>query len=92
MNMYKITNVTDRNGNVKHDFIKEIEDRHPDLIGEIINKDTLNSDLFLCGLRFVWADEPDRMLHTSTVLDYVEDSNKIVATTRNSVYTFEKVR
>ena len=88
--MYKITNVTDRQGNVKRDFIDEIKELHPDLRGKIINQGDLRSNLFLCNLCFVWADEPDRMLRTSTVLDYVEDGDKIIATTMNSVYTFEK--
>lgn len=88
--MYRIVNVTDREGNVKQEFIDELKVIHPNLIGEILNKEMLKSDLFLSYLRFKWADDSNKMLATSMVIDYVEDNDKIIVTTINSVYTFEK--
>lgn len=88
--MYRITNVTDKEGNVKQEFIDELKVVHPKLVGKILNKEVLNSDLFMGCLHFEWADDSNKMLKTSMVMDYVEDNDKIIITTMNSVYTFEK--
>ena len=88
--MYKITNITDREGNVKKEFINELKATHPELVGKILNKEVLKSDLFMGCLHFEWADDSNKMLKTSMVIDYVEDNDKIIVTTINSVYTFEK--
>lgn len=91
--MYRIVNITDREGNVKQDFIDELKVIHPELVGKILNKDifkTKTSDLFMTCLHFEWADDTHKMLVTSIVTDYVEDGDKIVVTTMNSIYTFEK--
>ena len=88
--MYRITNVTDKEGNVKQEFIDELKVVHPKLVGKILNKEVLKSDLFVGCLHFEWADDSNKMLKTSIVMDYVEDNDKIIVTTMNSVYTFEK--
>lgn len=88
--MYRITNVADKQGNVKQEFIDELKVVHPELVGKILNKEVLNSDLFMGCLHFEWADDSNKMLKTSMVMDYVEDNDKIIITTMNSVYTFEK--
>ena len=88
--MYRITNVTDKEGNVKQEFIDELKVVHPKLVGKILNKEVLKSDLFMGCLLFEWADDSNKMLKTSMVIDYVEDNDKIIVTTINSVYTFEK--
>ena len=88
--MYRITNVTDKEGNVKQEFIDELKVVHPKLVGKILNKEVLKSDLFMDCLHFEWADDSNKMLKTSMVTDYVEDGDKIIVTTMNSVYTFEK--
>ena len=88
--MYRIVNITDREGNVKQDFIDELKVIHPELVGKILNKEVLKSDLFMGRLHFEWADDSNKMLKTSIVMDYVEDNDKIIVTTMNSVYTFEK--
>lgn len=90
--MYRIVNVTDREDNVKQEFINELKVIHHELVGKILNKEALKSDLFMGCLHFEWADDSNKMLKTSMVMDYVEDGNKIVVTTMNSVYTFEKVK
>lgn len=87
--MYRITNVTDRAGNVKHEFIAQIKETHPDLVGKIIYKE--NCEIYKDRLRFEWADNSNRMLLTSTVLNYAEDIDKIIVTTMNSIYTFEAI-
>ena len=88
--MYRIVNITDREGNVKQEFINELKVIHPELVGKILNKEVLKSDLFMSCLHFKWADDSNKMLKTSMVIDYVEDNDKIIVTTINSVYTFEK--
>lgn len=88
--MYRIVNITDREGNVKQEFINELKVIHPELVGKILNKEVLKSDLFMSCLHFEWADDSNKMLKTSMVIDYVEDNDKIIVTTINSVYTFEK--
>ena len=88
--MYRIVNITDREGNVKQEFINELKVIHPELVGKILNKEVLKSGLFMSCLHFEWADDSNKMLKTSMVIDYVEDNDKIIVTTINSVYTFEK--
>ena len=87
---YIITNITDREGNVKQEFIDKLKSVHPNLKGRITNKGLLKGNLFMSCLHFEWADDSNKMLKTSMVMDYVEDENKIVVTTMNSIYTFEK--
>lgn len=90
--MYKIINVTDREGNVKEKFMKELEAAHPGMSGKLLyplNKNLV--DTFLTGLCLVWTDNSDKMLRTSTILDYSEQDNLIIVTTLNSIYTLEKI-
>ena len=89
--MYKITNVTDRNGNVKEEFIEEMKEYHPSLSGEILHHKDLRSGMIpvLC-LR--WNDASGKMLRTSTVEDYEEMEDIITITTRNSIYTLERIK
>lgn len=88
--MYRITNVTDREGNIKQEFIDEMKVTHPKLVGKIRNKAVLKSNLFIDCLYFDWTDDSNKVLRTSMVMDYIEDGDKIVVTTMNSIYTFEK--
>lgn len=90
--MYKIINVTDRDGNVKEEFMKELAAAHPEMSGVLlypINKNLVNT--FLMSLCLVWTDNSDRMLRTSSILDYSEQDNLIILTTVNSIYTLEKI-
>lgn len=89
--MYRIINVTDKDGNAKQNLLDELRVKHPKLCGEILHKELLASNTFMTCLCFIWADDPDRMLRTSMVLDYIEKGNRIIATTMNSIYTFEKM-
>ena len=91
--MYKVINVTDRDGNVKEEFMKELKAEHPDMCGVLlypINKNLVNT--FLTRLCLVWTDNSDRMLRTSSILDYSEQDNLIILTTVNSIYTLEKIK
>lgn len=85
--MYKITNITDRDGNVKYDFINKLKEKHPELLGEFLDGEIIQG----VGLYFLWADNTGRMLRTSTVCNYIENEDRVIVTTRNSVYTFEEV-
>ena len=87
--MYRIINVTDRDGNVKHEFIAQMKEVHPDLIGEITNKAFLKQWI-PCSLRFLWNDKSGKVMLTSTVLDFVEEGDVITVTTLNSIYTIRK--
>lgn len=90
--MYKIINVTDREGNVKEEFMKEMAAAHPGMSGKLlypINKNLVNT--YLISLCLVWTDRSDKMLRTSTILDYSEQDNLIIVTTMNSIYTLEKI-
>lgn len=84
--MYKIINVTDREGNVKEEFMKEMAAAHPKMSGQLLYP--LSSVRCLC---LVWTDRSDKMLRTSTILDYSEQDNLIIVTTMNSIYTLEKI-
>lgn len=91
--MYRIVNITDREGNVKEEFINKLKIIHPELVGKILNKDIFKTktwDLFMTCLKFEWTDNTHKMLVTSIVTDYVEYGDKIMVTTMNSIYTFKK--
>ena len=88
--MYKIINVTDRDGNVKEEFMKELETNHPEMAGQLlypITKD-LKGLIRMC---FVWTDNSDTVLSTSIVEDYQETKELLKVITENSIYTLEKI-
>ncbi|WP_143322843.1 hypothetical protein [Clostridium sp. HBUAS56010] len=86
--MYKITNVTDRNGNVKHDAIKEIIELCPDMTGEILYPEFMKPGNRFC---FLWNGDSGRMMRTSLIEDIEEDGNVLHVTTMNTEYWLEKV-
>ena len=85
--LYRIVNITDREGNVKQDFIDKIRIDHPNMSGEIINKGLLKAHICM---DFMWNDDSGKMLETSSVEEYIEDGDKVKVVTRNSVYYLEK--
>ena len=85
--MYKIVNVTDRDGNIKQAFIDELKNVHPDLSGEILYPELTKAGGHLCLL---WNDDTGKMLRTSTIEEYVANGNTIKVVTRNSIYYLEK--
>lgn len=62
--MYKITNVTDRSGNIKQNFIDELKSVHSNLSGEILYPELTNVGGYF---RFVWDDDSGKILKTSTI-------------------------
>ena len=91
--MHKITNVTDRKGVVKQEFIDDMKSKHGDeLLGDFVYYDYMKSNIerkpSCC---FEWADDSGKMMRTSYVESVEEYNNTIKITTRNSVYEFEKV-
>ena len=88
--MYRITNVTDRCGVVKQEFIDKMKEKHPNLKGKILNKANLKGNIFLDCMRFEWADDSGLMLRTSLVTEFKEDGDVITITTLNSIYTLER--
>ena len=91
--MHKITNVTDRQGVVKQEFIDDMKSAHGDeLLGDFIYYDYMKSNIenkpCCC---FEWADNSGKMLRTSWVESVSEYDAIIKIATRNSVYLFEKV-
>lgn len=92
--MYKITNVTDKQGIVKQDFIDLMKSRHgDDLLGDFIYYDyiKLNIDSNPC-CQFKWGDDSGHMMLTSRVqqIDENYDRSVICIVTENSIYTFKK--
>ena len=92
--MYKIINITDRNGIIKQSPIDELKLTHPNLLGDFIYYDYMMSSIIngsesrCC---FEWADDSGKMLRTSPVKSVSECDGIIEVVTMNSVYTFEKV-
>lgn len=88
--MYKITNITDRAGNIKTEFMKELVVVHPDMSGQLlypITKDVVG----LIRMCFIWADNSDKILRTSIIEDYHETNELLKVITENSIYVLEKI-
>ena len=85
---YKIVNVTDRAGNIKEEFMAELQEVHPSMSGVLLYPISKKS-IERIPLCLIWTDQSDKMLRTSTIMGYEESNNIITVTTRNSVYTLE---
>ena len=85
--IYRIVNITDREGNVKQDFINELQLIHPELVGEILYPELIKAGCHFC---FVWNDDTEKMLRTSTIEDYFNNKDTAKVVTRNSVYYLQK--
>lgn len=89
METYRVVSITDRKGNTR------IEGRYPLRVGRMCKKPTpRNGD----AMMIEWLAQPDGtpyvgMIVTSTVIGFkTEDRGKYIeVTTRNSIYTFERV-
>lgn len=89
METYRVVSITDRKGNPR------IEGRYPLRVGRMCKKPTpRNGD----AMMIEWLAQPDGtpyvgMIVTSTVIGFkTEDRGKYIeVTTRNSIYTFERV-
>lgn len=86
--MYKIINVTDKQGNPKTYFIEDMKTIHPTLSGELINRELFESG-YCMSLK--WNDASEKMLQTSWIENYEEVDNILTVTTRNSIYILERI-
>lgn len=93
MYRYRIVNITDKNFNVKHNFIEQIKQSHPSMSGEILYPDCLMPGTFLM---LAWNDCSGKMLRTSRIEKItgkvVSGDQYLTIITKNSIYTLEKLR
>ena len=90
--MYKITNITDKQGVIKQDFIDKLREKHGyDLLGEIMQ---------YSFMKFFIKDKPPCCIFqwykggcmiTSRVEKIDETDDEVCIVTENSIYTFKKV-
>ena len=85
--IYRIVNITDREGNVKQDFIEELHLIHPELVGEILHPELVKVGGHFC---FAWNDDTGKMLRTSTIEDCFNNKDTVKVVTRNSIYYLKK--
>ena len=84
----KIVMVSNRDGNVKEEFLRELQKTHPDMTGECIINPTIGKRLLLD-----WVDDSGKILRTSKIVELVgkKDKNALVIVTENSVYDCEVI-
>lgn len=84
----KIVMVSNRNGSVKEEFLKELQETHPDMTGECTVNPTIGK-----GLLLDWEDDSGKILRTSKIVELVEkkDKNALVVITENSIYDCEVI-
>ena len=84
----KIIMVANRDGTIKEEFLKELQETHPDMTGECIINPTLGK-----GLLLDWDDDSGKILRTSKIVELVEkkDKNALVIITENSIYDCEVI-
>ena len=87
--IYRIVNITDREGNVKQDFIDELHLIHPELVGDILCPEFTKVGGYFC---FIWNDDSEKMLRTSTIENYFSNEDTVKVATRNSVYYLKILR
>ena len=87
--IYRIVNITDREGNDKTDFFNEVKSIHPNMSGEILYPELTKVGTCFCLL---WDDDTDKMLRTSTIENYQNDGDKVEVVTRNSIYVLERIK
>lgn len=89
INCYKITAITDREGNPR------LDGRYPLRIGRYCDEPAAYIGAAM-GVYYIAnaddSDYSDKMLTTSKVVRICYDINQITITTLNSIYHFEKVK
>ena len=89
--MYKIISITDKQGNDKSHYVTQ---SHPQLLGDFYYLDMLKSGVtngYEPHCCFIWADDTDKTMRTSSVQSISEWDGKIKIVTMNSCYVFERV-
>ena len=93
MYRYRIINVTDKELNIKQDFINQMKQLHPCMSGEILYPDCLMPGTVLM---LAWNDCSGKMLRTSRIEKITGKimfgDQFLTITTRNSIYTLEKIK
>ena len=69
------------------DFIEELHLIHPEFVGDILCPEFTKVGGYFC---FIWNDDSEKMLRTSTIEDYFSNEDTIKVVTRNSVYYLQK--
>lgn len=84
----KIVMVSNRDGSVKEEFLKELQETHPDMTGECIINPTIGK-----GLLLDWDDDSGKILRTSEIIELTENKykNTLVIVTENSIYDCEVI-
>lgn len=84
----KIIMVSNQNGRIKEEFLKELQETHPDMTGECIVNPTIGKRLLLD-----WEDDSGKILRTSEIIELTEnkDKNALVIITENSIYDCEVI-
>lgn len=84
----KIVMVANRDGSVKEEFLKELQETHPDMTGECIINPTIGK-----GLLLDWDDDSGKILRTSKIVELTENKaeNALVIITENSIYDCEMI-
>lgn len=84
----KIVMVSNRDGSVKEEFLKELQETHSDTTGECIINPTIGKRLLLD-----WEDDSGKILRTSEIVELTEnkDKNTLVIVTENSIYDCEMI-
>ena len=84
----KIVMVANRDGSVKEEFLKELQETHPDMTGECIINPTIGK-----GLLLDWDDDSGKILRTSKIVELTESKaeNALVIITENSIYDCEMI-
>lgn len=83
--MDSIVSITDREGNLKQEQMQNIINTYGSLDGEILCKDLTKTNGCLC---FVYTNQDNKMMRTSTVEQLDKFDDKWIVKTRNSIYTF----
>ena len=82
--MYKLISCTDKQGIEKVEFMNELREKHPNMMGEL----DIMDEVFL----FYWNDDSEKMLKSSIIEKYEEiDGEECRITTMNSIYEFVRV-
>ena len=84
----KIIMVANRDGSVKEEFLKELQETHSDMTGECIINPIVGK-----GLLLDWDDDSGKILRTSKIVELAEkkDENALVIVTENSIYDCEVI-
>lgn len=89
--MYRIVRIEDKESNLNEAKMKELQEAHPSMEGEILNADLLKENQFIGRFHFKWNDNSGKILSTSWIVDYKMSDRQMVITTLNSVYILEEL-